>query len=247
MVKGSRCSHTVHFKGIYPETGGGEDIDFIFQMKELYGGDEIVVGVLGARAAHPWWRGGNVCFKQIMGWWANAGDSICLTEWPPNTFLDFPHWIECIMLSVFALPFLSCGIGAQMQCLLVVASLDHLWRIWLFYPSASCSGSNKLHRSVVAALGRFFPGNNVSLCYFQKDVILLLYPSDGLVRWSSTYRGSRLPDSKWNSVFVVLLGLLVLCLPVGCNLDGVLIMVCSFESKLCTRRRETGIQYSSCF
>jgi hypothetical protein len=153
MVKGSRCSHTVHFKGIYPKSGGGEDIHFVFQMKELYGGDQIVVGVLGARAAQPWWRGGNVSFKQIMGW-AN-GDSICLTEWPQKTFLDFPHWVECIMLSVFALPFLSCGISAQMQCLLGIASLDHLWRIWLFNPTASkvCSGSKKLHQSVVAALG----------------------------------------------------------------------------------------------
>jgi hypothetical protein len=153
MVKGSRCNHTVQFKGIYPKTGGGEDIDFVFQMKELYGGDQIVVGVLGARAAHPWWRGGNVCFKQIMGW-AN-GDSICLTEWPQKTFLVFPNWIECIMLSMFTLPFLSCRISAKMQFLLVIASLDHLWKFWLFYPTAYkvCSGSNKLLRSLVVALG----------------------------------------------------------------------------------------------
>ena len=130
------------------------------------------------------------------------------------------------------------------QCSNAMSSCDCLsWSsledmVVFAYPTASkvCSGSNKLLRSVVVTLVASTVVSSQEImwiCYFQKDVILLLQPSDGLVWWSSTYRGYRLPDSKWNSVFVVLLGLLVLCVPVGFNLDVVLyIMFCSFESEL---------------
>lgn len=99
MVRGSRHNSTIQFKHIYPKTGGGEDIDFVFQFKRWYPMERVVVGVPGARANHPWWNQGRVCYRQINGWaW---GDSLCITEWPTKTFLVLPNWIEFIL---FVLP-----------------------------------------------------------------------------------------------------------------------------------------------
>ena len=105
LVKGSRHNHPVQFKGVYPKTGGGEDIDFVFQMKEFYGTEGAVVAVKGAKVKHPWWNEGKICYRQIKGW-AN-GDSLCLTEWPKKTFFVAPNWIECILILGFAHVLLS--------------------------------------------------------------------------------------------------------------------------------------------
>ena len=117
MVCGSRHNGTVQFKNIYPRTGGGEDIDFCFQIKDWYGsgsgggggGDNssihtnhrIIVAVPGATAYHPWWNndGTSTCYGQINGWaW---GDSLCISEWPEKCYWSFPNWIEFI---VFVIP-----------------------------------------------------------------------------------------------------------------------------------------------
>ncbi len=68
MVKGSRHNHTVQFKTLYPKTGGGEDIDFVLQMKKYHGDHNCVVSVPGANAQHPWWNKGFICYRQICGW-----------------------------------------------------------------------------------------------------------------------------------------------------------------------------------
>ena len=36
MVRGSRFNPTIQFKECYPKTGGGEDIDFVYQYKRFY-------------------------------------------------------------------------------------------------------------------------------------------------------------------------------------------------------------------
>ena len=36
LVRGSRHNPTIQFKECYPKTGGGEDIDFVYQYKEFY-------------------------------------------------------------------------------------------------------------------------------------------------------------------------------------------------------------------
>eukprot|EP00551_Chaetoceros_affinis_P012567 CAMPEP_0203682834 /NCGR_PEP_ID=MMETSP0090-20130426/47203_1 /ASSEMBLY_ACC=CAM_ASM_001088 /TAXON_ID=426623 /ORGANISM="Chaetoceros affinis, Strain CCMP159" /LENGTH=845 /DNA_ID=CAMNT_0050551951 /DNA_START=88 /DNA_END=2622 /DNA_ORIENTATION=+ len=70
MVRGSRHNPRIQFKNIYPKTGGGEDIDFVYQFKEWYqsSGRLVTVGVPEAKVQHPWWNKGNSCYKQIMGW-----------------------------------------------------------------------------------------------------------------------------------------------------------------------------------
>lgn len=36
LVRGSRYNPTIQFKNCYPKTGGGEDIDFVYQYKQFY-------------------------------------------------------------------------------------------------------------------------------------------------------------------------------------------------------------------
>lgn len=53
LVRGSRLDHTVQPKMDYPKLGGGEDVDFVFQMKEYYKGSGKVVAVPAAVVTHP--------------------------------------------------------------------------------------------------------------------------------------------------------------------------------------------------
>lgn len=71
MVRGSRYNSTIQFKEVYPKTGGGEDIDFVYQFKQWYNdkrGGRVTVGIPEAKVLHPWWNSGRSCFCQIMGW-----------------------------------------------------------------------------------------------------------------------------------------------------------------------------------
>lgn len=153
MVAGSRKNPTVQFKHVYPKTGGGEDIDFVFQLKEWYNrnGPGLVVGVPGAKAKHPWWNGGNLCYGQINGWaW---GDSKCITEWPEKTFLSFPNWIEYIVFVVIPLSVLKKDAVSGIIASVGVFALRHFSLVMRYYSKAlACTGHRPL-RSILVALG----------------------------------------------------------------------------------------------
>ena len=139
MVKGSRHNHKVQFKHMYPKTGGGEDIDFAFQMKKFHKQDGCIVAVPEARVKHPWWNNGNVCYRQICGW-AN-GDSQVITEWPEKTYLVFPNWIESILLLVvmYSLPLYSSSsflLIPMLKSCICIAIIDHLIKVFVYYQSA---------------------------------------------------------------------------------------------------------------
>jgi len=133
LVRGSRYHHTIQFKDIYPKTGGGEDIDLIFQIKERHNWSRrTVVAVPGAKVLHPWWNNGNICYKQIIGWaW---GDSICLTEWGSRTFFTFPNWIEFIVPAI-----IYCSFSNQhtfwrtIKAVILIICVDHCWKSWYFF------------------------------------------------------------------------------------------------------------------
>eukprot|EP00554_Chaetoceros_debilis_P016839 CAMPEP_0194127360 /NCGR_PEP_ID=MMETSP0150-20130528/60480_1 /TAXON_ID=122233 /ORGANISM="Chaetoceros debilis, Strain MM31A-1" /LENGTH=954 /DNA_ID=CAMNT_0038821281 /DNA_START=524 /DNA_END=3385 /DNA_ORIENTATION=+ len=138
MVKGSRYNHSVQFKHLYPKTGGGEDIDFIFQMKSFHKLDGCVVGVPGATVMHPWWNNSNVCYNQIWGW-AN-GDSQLITEWPGKTYLTLPNWVESMaLLGITYLFFLRKALYLipLLQTCTCIALVDHLIKTFAYYGSAA--------------------------------------------------------------------------------------------------------------
>lgn len=135
MVRGSRHNHKIQFKGIYPKTGGGEDIDFVFQFKKWYSRDQngtnVVVGVPGAKAKHPWWNRGNSCYGQIGGWaW---GDSLCLSEWPDKTFWTFPNWIEFILFCLLPVALFTNRLSSGLLASLAVALVDHGFKAVEYY------------------------------------------------------------------------------------------------------------------
>lgn len=153
MVRGSRHNSTIQFKDIYPKTGGGEDIDFVYQFKEWYRhlGRRITVGVPEAKAKHPWWNSGQTCYRQIAGWaW---GDSLCISEWGGKTFLAFPNWIEH---TTFILPPLAIYTGnlfAGLMAGLSVVLVEHAFKARNYFDDAKIVSGGGLLQSLWVALG----------------------------------------------------------------------------------------------
>lgn len=115
----------MQFRDIYPRTGGGEDIDFIFQLKQKYGGTNCIAAVPGAKARYPWWNSGKICYSQICGWaW---GDSLCLSEWPEKTYRCMPNWIEfLLLLLIWAV--LTGYRGVSVPCVLSIVVGNHAFK-----------------------------------------------------------------------------------------------------------------------
>jgi hypothetical protein len=154
MVRGSRHNHTVQFKHLYPKTGGGEDVCFVFQMKKFYKTNGFVVGVPEALVNHPYWNNGGTCYGQIGGW-AN-GDSLVLSEWPEKTFLVFLNWIESTFLVVLVYGgFWWKYMTSDTTILSLVgecgsiAAIDHLVKILTYYGSTKGHVNGEKNRVVV--------------------------------------------------------------------------------------------------
>lgn len=125
MVYGSRNNRTIQFKSIFPKTGGGEDIDFVYQYKDFYSSDHrIIIGVPEAVVKHPWWNNGGLCYSQVTGW--AKGDSLCITEWPKKTFLTFPNWVEHIVFIVLPMSLYSHQLIAGIVAVASIAIVEHL-------------------------------------------------------------------------------------------------------------------------
>eukprot|EP01038_Epipyxis_sp_PR26KG_P011463 gene11463-15355_t len=86
----------VWFSCLYPNTGGGEDVDFCIRTKNLlpeYLRRSCIVSAPKAKVLHPFWKR---IYPQVMGW--AKGDTVCLSQLPHSTFYAPPNWIECISL-----------------------------------------------------------------------------------------------------------------------------------------------------
>lgn len=153
LVRGSRYNPTIQFKALYPKTGGGEDIDFVFQFKEWYRREErIVVGVPGTKALHPWWNNGKSCYRQINGWaW---GDSLCITEWPKKTYMVCPNWIEYMVFVVLPTSIALERYAAGLLASLVIAGVQHLMLTTRYIRQArQVTGKKSWVRALWVAIG----------------------------------------------------------------------------------------------
>ena len=171
MVYGSRNNRTIQFKSIFPKTGGGEDIDFVYQYKEFYASDHrIIVGVPEAVVKHPWWKNGGTCYSQITGW--AKGDSLCITEWPKKTFLTCPNWVEHNVFIVLPLSIYTQRPLAGILAIVGVVIVEHLFKIWsYFYQAIEVTGSKRFSwRTVVVAAGA---GTIISSQEIQRVVSLV--------------------------------------------------------------------------
>ena len=110
VLPGSRVHR---FKCIFPKTGGGEDIDFCWQLSGAISQNGLtpvtgqgvgIVAVPGAVVSHPWWNNGKSCINHILGW--TAGETLLLDEWPTKTYRVMPTWCEIILvLAVTMIPY----------------------------------------------------------------------------------------------------------------------------------------------
>mmetsp|Transcript_5205 Transcript_5205/g.15151 ORF Transcript_5205/g.15151 Transcript_5205/m.15151 type:complete len:1022 (+) Transcript_5205:39-3104(+) len=154
MVRGPRYNSTIQFKDIYPKTGGGEDIDFVYQFKDWYKTLErrVTVGVPEAIVKHPWWNSGNPCYGQISGW--AVGDSLCITQWPKKTFLAFPNWVEYITFVLLPLTMLTGKIFVGTMTILAVVVLEHSIKTARYLSSAyPITASDNIFYNMMVALG----------------------------------------------------------------------------------------------
>lgn len=153
LVRGARHNSTIQFKDLYPKTGGGEDIDFVYQLKEWYPsiGRRVTVGVPEAMVEHPWWNRGNTCYRQIAGWaW---GDSICITEWKKKTFLAFPNWVEHVVFVVAPLTLYIGRLLAGAMTAAGVVALEHAFKTLNYFADAQQVTGGQFWRSLLVALG----------------------------------------------------------------------------------------------
>ena len=152
LVRGSRYNPTIQFKECYPKTGGGEDIDLVYQYKNFYPtcGLHTTAAVPEAVVKHPWWNGGNLCYRQIRGWaW---GDSMCILEWPSKTFLTFPNWIEHVSFIVLPMTIYTKQPVTGLLVGSCVVVLEHLIKMARYLPAAmkQCEGDGILYQLFVA-------------------------------------------------------------------------------------------------
>lgn len=152
LVSGSRLNPTIQFKDCYPKTGGGEDIDFVYQYKQFYplSGISVTASVPEAVVRHPWWNAGKVCYSHIRGWaW---GDSMCIQEWPAKTFLTFPNWLEHVVLVTLPLSICTKKPMSGLATGGCVILLEHLIKTVRYAPAAfkECNGKGLFHTLLVA-------------------------------------------------------------------------------------------------
>ena len=154
MVRGSRHNSTIQFKGIFPKTGGGEDLDFVYQFKEWYQalGRRVTVGIPEAKVKHPWWNNGKQCYGQIIGW--AVGDSICITEWSAKTFLVCPNWIEHVLFVVTPLSLYTGSWLSGIVSSFSITLFEHFLETARILSDAKrVTNGRGLLRSLVVALG----------------------------------------------------------------------------------------------
>jgi LPS sulfotransferase NodH len=210
MVRGSRFNPTIQFKNVYPKTGGGEDIDFVFQFKDWYNRqDHIVVGVPGAKAMHPWWNSGETCYRQINGWaW---GDSLCITQWPQKTYVTCPNWIEYIVFVVAPISMLFERFQAGLLTMLSVAAVEHLILLTRNFSSAQKNGGSRgwLYTAWVA----FGAGTVVSAQEATRTMALIwrlsLFSLCRRVDWNDGQQPKFILDGQLGSCFHFVVNLCV--------------------------------------
>ncbi|KAG7347361.1 glycosyl transferase family 2 protein [Nitzschia inconspicua] len=207
---------------IYPMTGGGEDIDFVYQYKRLYApqGQRVTVGVPEAMVFHPWWRGAGVCYRQIVGW--ARGDALCITEWPEKTFLAFPNWVEHVFFIIVpSAVYLRRPVAGLVAATSVIAT-DSLMKGFSYFEDASRiseqRGFSSLWRKFLVGLGA---GSVLSSQEITRTISLLqrysLYSLCRRVDWFDGQKPTIVLDIQLKSAFCFFLNSCITTFAFGCS------------------------------
>lgn len=105
----------VRFLSVFPNNGGGEDIDFCLRVQA--GGEKWFRTVPEAAVSHGWWSRGRRSYKRFFRW--SFGDSRLPGLHRGRRFYDAPNAVE---VAVFALPILSALSAAGLMPPVTVAA-----------------------------------------------------------------------------------------------------------------------------
>jgi glycosyltransferase involved in cell wall biosynthesis len=86
----------VKFSTKFPLTGGGEDIEYCNQIRQLTG--LPMKRLPQAKATHPYWNEGQCFLEHFWGW--KFGDGAVIDVIPEHSFLNLPNLIETIFLLI---------------------------------------------------------------------------------------------------------------------------------------------------
>lgn len=94
-----RNKDDIRFDKRYPKTGGGEDIAFCREKRDLFlkEGDEGFVAAPKVVVTHPWWNKGLRSYWRFYMW--SLGDGALIHHFPKLTYSDFtPNFPESLLL-----------------------------------------------------------------------------------------------------------------------------------------------------
>ena len=87
-----RNADGINFDSIFPNTGGGEDVDFCRRKRDWVvarngGGSGGFCSAQAVVVTHPWWNGGYPSFSRFYGW--GKGDGALVKLYPQFRYCDF--------------------------------------------------------------------------------------------------------------------------------------------------------------
>ena len=83
------------FDDCYPKAGGGEDVDFCWDIGSREEQSKMIVSET-AKAIHPPWAGIKSIYKRINRW--GYADAILFTKQPERRYIDWPNYPEANIL-----------------------------------------------------------------------------------------------------------------------------------------------------
>jgi len=79
----------IRFKECYPKNGGGEDVDFCWEIRKINNDQKMIVSEK-AKAIHPPWDGAKSIYKRLKRW--GYADAILFNNQHEKKYLDWPTY-----------------------------------------------------------------------------------------------------------------------------------------------------------
>lgn len=197
MVRRSAVKN-IRYSTIIPKTGGGEDVDFCFKVRENNGYKNFRT-LPEAKAWHPWWNEGKPDLYKPFRY--GIGNSWLVQLNPKNTYRDFLNTPESILIILFFLlvvlitkPSWVPAVLSFLGMAIVIEFLANLLQVKKRQPGASIaviwySTLMRLAQESGVAWGKIKRG--------RFDQLGLRFHYDGAVNKSGFYKTNTYRIVKW--------------------------------------------------
>lgn len=175
----------------FPKTGGGEDIHFYRQKREVALAREMDAfqAAPDVVVTHPWWKGGKRSYWRFYMW--SKGDGGLIRLYPEHTYFDAaPNSAEFLLLSglIFILGCLTMNIsvtlyGVRLAIMVVLANVVHDAYRHLFSPEGikrataiqtNLTGSRWVIAVLESALIRMFSESGRTVGMMERGEVTML-------------------------------------------------------------------------